>query len=79
MIEDYELGPGEKSILLSTGSEPIYRHSSIARYFIWNREKKTITQLTDGNNKAMYATISLPDGNMAAYIYKGRPVCKEPC
>ncbi|HXB12074.1 MAG TPA: DPP IV N-terminal domain-containing protein, partial [Bacteroidia bacterium] len=70
VIEDYELGPGEKSILLSTGSEPIYRHSSIARYFIWNREKKTITQLTEGNNKAMYATIS-PDGNMAAYIYKG--------
>jgi dipeptidyl-peptidase-4 len=70
VIDGYELGPGEKSILLSTGSEQIYRHSSISRYFIWNREKRTITQLTVGNDKVMYATLS-PDGKMAAYIYKG--------
>ena len=70
VIESYELGPGEKSILLSAGSEHIFRHSTVARYFIWNREKKTITQLTDGNEKVMYATLS-PDGKMAAYIYKG--------
>jgi dipeptidyl-peptidase-4 len=70
IIEDYALSPGEKNILLSSGGERIYRHSSISKYYIWNREKKTVTKLTDGNEKVMYATIS-PDGNMAAYIYKG--------
>jgi len=69
-IESYTLSPGEKNILLSTASEHIYRHSSIAIYYVWNREKKTLTKLTDDNNKVMYASLS-PDGNKAAYIYKG--------
>src|SRR5579884_1570134 len=53
IIESYELSPGEKNILLSTGAEHIYGHSSISRYFIWNREKKTLTKLTDDNDKVM--------------------------
>lgn len=70
MIESYELSSGEKKIMVSTGAEHIYRHSTVARYFIWDREKKTLTQLTDGNDKVMYATFS-PDGNRAAYVSKG--------
>ncbi len=69
-IESYELGPGEKNILLSTGAEHIYRHSTVALYFIWNRASKTLTALKDAGDKVMYATLS-PDGNAAAYIFKG--------
>jgi len=76
LIESYALSPGEKKVMVSTGSERIYRHSSIARYFIWDREKKTLTQLTDGNDKVLYATLS-PDGNMAAYVYKGDLYTKD--
>ncbi|HTB33013.1 MAG TPA: S9 family peptidase [Bacteroidia bacterium] len=68
-IEDYELGKGEKNILLSTASEQIYRHSSIARYSVWNREKKTITPIMD-KEKVLYATFS-PDGNSVAFVFKG--------
>jgi dipeptidyl-peptidase-4 len=69
-IESYAMSPGEKKILVSTGAEHIFRHSTVARYFVWDREKKTLTQLTDGNDKVMYATLS-PDGNRAAYVFKG--------
>ena len=68
-ITDYQLGKGEKNILLSTANEQIYRHSSIARYYVWNREKKTITQIM-GDDKVLYATFS-PDGNAVAFIFKG--------
>ncbi len=69
MIVDYELGVGEKNILITTAIEQIYRHSSVARGYVWNREKKTITPLM-GEDKVMYATLS-PDGNSAAFIFKG--------
>ncbi len=68
-IESYELCSGERNILLSTASEHIYRHSTVARYFIWNRTARTLTDLTDGKEKVMYPTLS-PDGNKAAYIFK---------
>src|ERR1700677_2020382 len=69
MIADYALGKGEKNILLSTAREQIYRHSYIARYYVWNREKKTITPIM-GDDKVLYATLS-PDGNSVAFIMKG--------
>lgn len=76
VFEDYSLGHGTKEILLSTGVERIYRHSTIAHYFIWNREKKTLTQLNDSNYKVLYATLS-PDGNKAAYVYEGNLYVKN--
>jgi len=69
MIVDYQLGKDEKNILLSTASEQIYRHSSIAKYYVWNREKKTITPIMN-KEKVLYATFS-PDGNSVAFISKG--------
>ena len=76
IIEGYSLGPGEKDILLSTGVKRIYRHSTVAHYFIWNRVNKTLTKLNDSNYKVMYATLS-PDGNKAAYIYRGDLYVKD--
>jgi dipeptidyl-peptidase 4 len=69
MIVDYELGKGEKNILISTAIEHIYRHSTIAKYYVWNSERKTITPVM-GDEKVLYATFS-PDGNSVAFIFKG--------
>lgn len=69
VIADYELGKGEKNILLSTDIERIYRHSTIAQYYVWNREKKTMTPIM-GDEKVLYATFS-PDGNSVAFVFKG--------
>ena len=68
MMATYDLGPGEKSILIGTAGNRIYRHSTVYKYYIWNKEKKTLTPLVDGE-KEVYATIS-PDGNMAAFVMK---------
>jgi len=69
MIVEYELGKGEKNILLSTAVEKIYRHSTIAKCYVWNREKKTITPIM-GDEKVLYTTFS-PDGNSVAFVLKG--------
>jgi len=75
MISTYELGPEEKSILIGTAGERIYRHSTIYKYSIWNKEKKTLTPLMEGE-KEVYATIS-PDGNMAAFVHKSNLYIKN--
>ena len=74
-IETYDLGPGEKSILLGSHGDRIFRHSTAYNYYIWNKEKGTITPLMD-KEKEIYATIS-PDGNMAAFIYKSDLYVKD--
>lgn len=74
-IVDYALGKGEKNILLSTAIEKIYRHSSIAKYYVWNRDNKTITPIM-GEDKVLYATFS-PDGNSVAFIFKGNLYVKN--
>ncbi len=75
MIQTYDLGPEEKSILIGTKGEKIYRHSTAYNYYIWNKEKKTLTPLMD-KEKEIYATIS-PDGKMAAFIYKSNLYVKN--
>jgi dipeptidyl-peptidase-4 len=75
MIQTYDLGPEEKSILIGTKGEKIYRHSTAYNYYIWNKERKTLTPLMD-KEKEIYATIS-PDGKMAAFIYKSNLYVKN--
>jgi len=74
-IQTYDLGPGEGIILIGTKGERIYRHSTAYNYYIWSKEKKTLTPLLD-KEKEIYATIS-PDGNMAAFIYKSNLYVKD--
>ena len=42
-ISSYSFSDDEQNILIATDEEPIYRHSSKAFYWIYNREEKTIT------------------------------------
>lgn len=67
-IDDYELGKDEKNILLTTATEQIYRHSTMAKCYVWNREKKTLSPIMD-EKKVLYPTLS-PDGAMVAFVYK---------
>lgn len=67
-IESYEISADKVNILLSTDGERIYRHSTISRYSVWNRQNKSLIALMP-EGKELYATLS-PDGSMAAFIYK---------
>lgn len=65
-IFDYQFSADENKILISFQYEPIYRHSYLAEYIIYDRTKNTITRLSE-NGKQQLAFFS-PDGNKIAFV-----------
>ncbi len=65
-IESYMFDSNEKQILLSSEFEPLYRHSGISNYYIYNIENKTL-ELISHNGKQRLTTFS-PDGTMVAFV-----------
>ena len=65
-VAGYELSNDGAKILLTTGREPIYRHSSKANYYIYDRTLKTLTPLS-AHGKQQEATLS-PNGERAAFV-----------
>jgi dipeptidyl-peptidase-4 len=63
---DYNFSKDESKILLTTASETIYRHSSKANYYVYDRKAKTLKAVSPGG-KQMYATFS-PDGKRVAFV-----------
>ena len=63
--EGYEMSQTESSILLWTDSEPIYRHSFTARFFVYDRQAGTLTPVTSEGGEQI-ATLS-PDGKRVAF------------
>ncbi len=64
--DGYEMSRDESRILLHTASQPIYRHSFRANYYIYNRADKTLKPLSERPNEEI-ATLS-PDGKHVAYV-----------
>ena len=65
-IDSYKFYPGEELIMIESASEPIYRRSSKAHYFLYNRRNSKLTSIHDGD-KILYATPS-PSGDKVAYV-----------
>jgi dipeptidyl-peptidase-4 len=65
-FSDYSFNNDETMILLSSEVEKIYRHSSKAFFFIYNRKTGT-TMPVSIKGKQMYATIS-PDNKRVAFV-----------
>ena len=65
-MEGYEFSHDEQKILLSSGFEPIYRHSGVSDYWLYDVQAKTFTQLTK-NGKQRLTTLS-PDGTRVAFV-----------
>ncbi|WP_071885038.1 S9 family peptidase [Hymenobacter sp. DG25B] len=65
-VEGYEFNADEQKILFWTDEEPIYRRSSRALYYVYDRAAKKLTPLSAGN-KQSYATFS-PDGSKVAFV-----------
>jgi dipeptidyl-peptidase-4 len=67
-IEGYEFSADEKQILIETETEPIYRYSYYANYFIYNLETKKTVPLADfRKGKQRLATFS-PNGQYVAFV-----------
>ena len=65
-IAAYELSADERQILVSTNVNPIYRHSFLADFYVWNIFLRTMTPVSD-NGSQQLATFS-PDGTKIAFV-----------
>ena len=65
-IEGYEFSQDEQKILLSSGFEPIYRHSGVSDYYIYDVKEKTFTKISN-EGKQRLTTLS-PDGTKVAFV-----------
>lgn len=65
-IESYVFSSDEQKILLSADFEPIYRHSGVSTYYIYNVSDGTMECITH-NGKQRLTTFS-PDGKKVAFV-----------
>ncbi len=65
-MEGYEMSQDEQKILLSSGFEPIYRHSGVSDYYIYDVKEKTFTKISN-EGKQRLTTLS-PDGTKVAFV-----------
>lgn len=65
-FNEYTFSADEQKILFATETEPIYRHSARANYFVYDVATKTVTPLSAGG-KQLFATFS-PDGRRVAFV-----------
>ena len=65
-FSDYTFSDDETKILLTSGVEPIYRHSFRAAYYVWNTVTEELQPLSE-KGKQQLATFS-PDGERIAFV-----------
>jgi len=65
-ISNYELSDDERQVLISTNIKPIYRHSFLADFYVWNIAFRTMTPVSE-NGSQQLATFS-PDGTKIAFV-----------
>ena len=66
VFESYAMSDDEQKILLSSGFEPIYRHSGVSDYWIYDLKDKSFTQISK-TGKQRLTTLS-PDGTKVAFV-----------
>ncbi len=64
-VDGYSFNADEQKVLFTTATEPIYRHSARASYYVFDRGTKKLTPLSAGGKQG-YATFS-PDGQRVAF------------
>ena len=64
-VDGYSFNANEQKILFTTGTEPIYRRSARASYYVFDRSTKKLMPLSAGGKQG-YATFS-PDGQRVAF------------
>lgn len=64
--DGYEMSQSESAILLWADSEPIYRHSFTARFFVYDCKSGQMKSVA-GDEPVQIATLS-PDGQCVAYV-----------
>jgi len=71
---DYTFSDNEQEVLLATEEESIYRRSSLAYYYVYDVNNKTISKVSD--YKIQEPTFS-PDGSKIAYVFENNLYVKD--
>lgn len=66
-IADYQFNEQEDKILLASETTPVYRHSSVSRYYVYDIKSGKLQKLHD--DKISNCTFS-PDGFKVGYVYQ---------
>ena len=66
VFESYAMSADEQKILLSAGFEPIYRHSGVSDYWLYDIASQRFTKLS-AEGKQRLTTLS-PDGTKVAFV-----------
>ena len=74
-VDSYTFNADETKILLETAKESIYRRSSKANYYVWDKGSKSITELFNAG-KQSYATFS-PDADKVAFVFENNLYIKD--
>ena len=73
-FENYEFNQDETAVLLSTDSEQIYRHSSVATFYVYDLTNKKLTAVSD---KKIQDPAFSPDGTKVAYAFENNIYIKD--
>ncbi len=65
-IDDYTFSKDESKILIKTETEAIYRRSTRANFYVWDKSNNTLTTV-ESEGKQRYATFS-DDANKVAFV-----------
>ena len=66
-FDSYKFNNDETKLLLEVNSEPIYRRSALADFYVYDLKSKKLTKVAD--DKIQEATFS-PDSNKIAYVFE---------
>ena len=65
-VDDYIMSPDGKRMLIQTQTEPIYRHSFTAVFYIYDIRNNKLEPLSDGGPQQ--TPVFSPDGNQIAFV-----------
>ncbi|MBN1186074.1 MAG: S9 family peptidase [Bacteroidales bacterium] len=74
-ISDYQLNADETKILLEANAEPIYRHSYVADFYVYDIKSDKLTKVFD-EGKIQLATFS-PNGKSIAFTWENDLYIKD--
>jgi dipeptidyl-peptidase 4 len=66
-IDSYTFDPSEKKILIATNTQPIFRRSYTAKYFVYDLKTKKLSKFTD---KAVQEPTFSANGNRVVYVFE---------
>lgn len=74
-FDDYAFSMDENKMLIKSETESVYRHSTKAKFFVYDRESGEISPVFP-TDKVMYATFS-PKADKVAFVYKNNLFYKD--